>query len=169
MLVAVVLISFLSQCLLDSTAAGSSAVAQVSFSLRTDTTEECDTGLTNAGIFAVLDYELVSADDDEGESEGSVVTGWQRLDTVSTASSSPSGTSNSSSGTSCNTYSFSYNFTYQQEEEGAWPQVRFRLLQWEHGGGFCSCWGLVRNSFRVTLPDSSLRPSRPLYAVMLHY
>ena len=165
MLVAVVLISFLSQCLLDSTAAGSSAVAQVSFSLRTDTTEECDTGLTNAGIFAVLDYELVSADDDEGESEGSVVTGWQRLDTVSTASggTSSSSSSGTSSGTSCNTYSFSYNFTYQRAEEGAWPQVRFRVLQWEHGGGFCSCWGLVGNSFRVTLPDPSLQPSRPLY------
>lgn len=115
----------------------------VSFSLATDTEEPCDTGLSNTGVFAVLDYrQIVNVSEQVA---------WIRLGEVSLPP------LNGSTDCAINS-SFSFNFTYNTTtttSTSAHPQVQFRLVQWEHGGGYCNCWGVVSDSLTVKTEDDN--------------
>lgn len=106
-----------------------SETVTISFAITTDTTAICDTGLTNAGIYAVLEYRDLQEDP---------VT-WEHVGVVSIPAPNSS---------QCQ---HNMVFKYQQNSSSpaVEPRVQFRLLQWEHGGGFCNCWGIVSDSVRV--------------------
>ena len=123
------------QCLMLSSVSSRSEVATISFAIITDTVAKCDIGLTNAGIYAVLEYRNLQEDP---------IT-WEHVGVVSIPAPNSS---------QCQ-HNFSMDFTYQHNsssssaEESQDALVQFRLLQWEHGGGFCNCWGIVSDSVRV--------------------
>ncbi len=112
----------------------------VSFSLATDTIAACDQGLTRPGINAALQRRQVERDSTDKYP-------WQTLGVVHIAASGSD---------TCQPFSFKFNSTVDE--------VQFRLVQWEHGGGYCNCWGVVPGSWSVTvgganvphLPDSRL-------------
>jgi len=101
----------------------------VSFALVTESVEVCDEGLTNGGVFAVLTLRLGSG------GEPAVYGEWLDGGIVN-VSSVPDGIDN-----------FTLDFDWDLEPEAKW--VQFRLVQWEHGGGYCNCWGVVPGSWSV--------------------
>lgn len=131
------------------------AVGQISFDLVTSTiSEECSRGHSNKGIYAILEYRQLNAD------ENNINTAWKELDIIHLTVAS-------------NYTHFTSNFTYDDsasgdaveeddspngmeleesgmelEEGDRDPLVQFRLVQWEHGGGNCNCWWF-RGSWRV--------------------
>lgn len=122
------------QCLIFSSVSSRNEVGTISFSITSDTTAACDSGLTNAGIYAVLEYRHLQDP-----------TSWEQVGEISISA------ANSSS--QCQ-HELAFNFTYPQDFSPAEVElgdvlVQFRLLQWEHGGGYCNCWGIVPGSCRV--------------------
>ena len=111
---------------------------QVQFTLVTDTISSCDTGLTNAGIYAVLEYRLRDGMD------GAVLP-WIRLNETSI----PPGDCEQNFTFTCDISLSALCNTGEADREGDSPLLQFRLVQWEHGGGFCNCWGVKSNTWRV--------------------
>lgn len=129
------------QCLVECRVAStgsSTQVGSISLAITTDTIARCDRGLTNAGIYAVLEYRYLR---DSPR--------WERVDVIHIPT---------SESTLCQ-HNFTFNFTYEDPSDPSDPGellVQFRLLQWEHGGGFCNCWGVVRGSFWVHTAQHSI-------------
>lgn len=122
------LLSIFVQCL--TAQESKNQMGSISFAITTDTIARCDSGLTNAGVYAVLCRNLKES------------SSWDPVGEIAI----PPITSDSP----CQK-EFSFNFTYPSlttADSGGF-MVQFRLLQWEHGGGYCHCWGLVPESARV--------------------
>lgn len=124
---------------------GRTATGQIAFSLTTDTIPDCDTGLNNGGIYALLEFRQIANNQSGGLSGGGVNEErslWQQLDVISIPATNT---------TPCE-HKFSSNFSYEMPANAsveAGPLVQFKLVQWEHGGGYCNCWGIVPNSLFV--------------------
>ena len=115
------------------------ATGWVSFSIITDTRVECDLGLTNPGIYSKLEYrkiQTLSGSQAENEED------WIELGIVSIPIVNSTYT----------VQNFSFNFTYSSTN----PLVQYRLIQWEHGGGDCNCWGVVQDSWMIELENHSI-------------
>ena len=115
------------------------ATGWVSFSIITDTREECDLGLTNPGIYSKLEYrkiQTLNGSQTENEED------WIELGIVSIPIVNSTYT----------VQNFSFNFTYSNTN----PLVQYRLIQWEHGGGDCNCWGVVQDSWMIELENHSI-------------
>jgi hypothetical protein len=119
-----------------SSATSRREVGTISFAITTDTTASCDIGLTNAGIYAVLEYRFLPPEP---------TSSWQRVGVISIPPPNSS---------QCQ-HEISHNFSYAEQDP---DRVQFRVVQWEHGGGYCNCWGIVPNttSIRTTVYNISL-------------
>ena len=124
------------------------ATGWVSFSIITDTRVECDLGLTNPGIYNKLEYRKIqSLNGSQAENED-----WIELGIVSIPIVNSTYTvQNSSFNLTYVVQNFSFNFTYSNTN----PLVQYRLIQWEHGGGDCNCWGVVQDSWMIELENHS--------------
>ena len=126
------------------------ATGWVSFSIITDTRVECDLGLTNPGIYSKLEYrkiQTLSGSQAENEED------WIELDTVSIPIvNSTYAVQNFSVNFTYTVQNFSFNFTYSNTNS----LVQYRLIQWEHGGGDCNCWGVVQDSWMIELENHSI-------------
>lgn len=121
-------------------------VGSISFALTTDTIANCDRGLTNAGVYAILEYRLVTMrnhSEDNNTNDSISHSAWHHLGVVSIPA----------SGSSLCLHEFSFNFSYV-DQVCALVSVQFRLVQWEHGGGYCNCWGLVPSSLQVKTEEN---------------
>ena len=140
-------------CLQFSGISPASAVeVQVQFTLVTDTISSCDTGLTNAGIYAVLEYRL-------RDGMNGAVLPWIRLNKTSI----PPGDCERN-------FTFTSQFPDPQfpicnTGEGG-RLLQFRLVQWEHGGGFCNCWGVKINTWRVQVEGQDYTDEYVYYSYM---
>ena len=122
--------------------AAARAVGAISLAVATDTVARCDVGLTNSGIHLLLQHRFLS--------EANHDPAWEHLDLITIPTSSAS---------QCQ-YNFTSNFTFNEddddddddEDDGFHDHtlVQFRLLQWEHGGGYCNCWGIIPGNCIVT-------------------
>lgn len=99
----------------------------VSFTIITETEQCDDTGLLDVAAGVVVQYRTTD-DQDTRPSESE----WKRIDVISI-----NGTCNRA---------FSYHLELEQERQ---ELLQLRLLQWEHGGGFCNCWGVMEDSLLV--------------------
>lgn len=117
----------------------SRSVGRISFALTTDTTADCDRGLTNGGVYAILEYRLVILGNQTEENSNTSL--WHHLGVVSIPASSSS---------RC-LHEFTFNVSYVRScvSVNMEVYVQFRLVQWEHGGGYCNCWGLVPGNLQV--------------------
>ena len=92
----------------------------ISFNTSTNTGHCNDAGFLKAGI--VLEYRIIDEENIESQ--------WEKIDVIPINK----------------TYSRSFNFPSSELQDHL---VQFRMLQWEHGGGVCSCWGIIQDSFMV--------------------
>ena len=126
------------------------ATGWVSFSIITDTRVECDLGLSNPGIYSKLEYrkiQTLSGNQTENEED------WIELGIVSILIvNSTYAVQNSSFNFTFAMQNYSFNFTYSNKN----PLVQYRLIQWEHGGGDCNCWGVVQDSWMIELENHSI-------------
>ena len=123
-----------------SAAAAARAVGVISLAVTTDTVARCDVGLTNPGIHLLLQYRFLS--------EANADPAWQHLDLIAIPTPSAS---------QCQ-YNFTSNFIFDEEDDlYDRSLVQFRLLQWEHGGGYCNCWGIVPGSCIVTTAQHTVQ------------
>lgn len=119
------------------------AVGTVSFVLVTNTISECDIGLSNGGI-AILEYRQLNLVGNGDNDDNSGKISWKQLDKFHLPDASNY------------TANFTSNFTYDCKDlEGDSPLVQFRLVQWEHGGGYCNCWG-VQGSWEVRAEEKHI-------------
>lgn len=94
-------------------------------------TEDCARGLTDPG-FIYLQYRGV-------ELKSSRFRGpWNLLDTLNLSSSN---------------VDILHRYSQQHKLENAmnFSHLQFRLIQLEHGGGYCNCWGVVDQSWTVSI------------------
>ena len=105
----------------------------VGFSLVTNTEKACNIGLTNQGVYLLLEYREISAEASMHSKGG--LSPWKQLDTISI--------SNQCIG--CR-HNISSVLMLRRLES-----VQFRLIQFEHGGGCCNCWGLIPSSWTVQM------------------
>ena len=128
------------------------AFGSIALALSTDTTTTCDTGLTHGGVHITLEYRQVNLTSEVNHSR------WERLGVVNI----PSSESNR-----CQ-HHFSFNFSYMDRDRLSSSQgeggqtgeelgMQFRLVQWEHGGGYCNCWALLPDSLLVDVEGSITR------------
>ena len=115
---------------------------ELSFSLSLHSTKDCDLGLTNGGLYSILEYRLLQSKDPVGDST------WEEISVISIS------TENC---TQC-FHNFSRKFTYWKSTDESIPSlVQFRLVQWEHGGGECNCWAVVPGSWVMRAENNSVQ------------
>lgn len=54
-------------------------------------------------------------------------------------------------------FSYADNFCVS-EDRNMVVLVQFRLVQWEHGGGYCNCWRLMPGGLLVEAEGNSILP-----------
>ena len=135
-----IIISFILHLLVQCPPGGTGATRTVHLKftlLASDTnTGVCDVGLTNPGIYLTLEY------------RETLLSQWQGFFTISMSAKEV---------ISCDYKNISVDIPLGGGG-GVLNSVQFRLIQMEHGGGYCNCWGLVPGSWTVQLDSHDVPP-----------
>ena len=107
----------------------SSSTSNVSLSITTKTVAECDVGLIHEGVHVNLEYRQVDGGDGDDDGTPLLPAPWIPIGQIT------------------DSY-FNSTFTYINRTSNG-PLIQFRLIQWEHNGGNCNCWGIASGSWTV--------------------
>ena len=105
--------------------AGEVSIGTVLFSILTDTAAECDVGLIHGGVRVNLEYRQINGKENT----------WMLIDVIQITNAT-------------NTHLHHFNSTFMYSN--TLPLlIQFRLIQWEHNGGNCNCWGVASGNWTV--------------------